>query len=695
MTANIANADRFVHYTPNNSTGPFPVPFPVFDPTGADLEVTLNGQVVTSGWSFTGTLEPGFYGAPNTWVNGSISFDAPISGSLYIEGNRAPRRPAEAQFAEGRGIPARDHNTEYNTLTAICREIWQRLKRTVRVPLGEAGVTLPPLSARAGKYLGFDGAGNPVPLQPNQVNTPDLSDGAVTDPKVFDPPSPSHPDAVRASKLSFLQAGTDAVYRTVQDKLRERVSVKDFGVTSSGDQYIRYQNACNELSSLGGGTLVIPHDVNSVIDGILNIPDNVVLEYEGGLVGHIDPKNILNRQGKIILPSGARITLNNGSGLRGLVIIRDGISFTSSSAQVAAWATNGDAVVINNLTTDAFVEDCGIFGFAQAIRSAVGATNVSRTRLRRLQIDCVSGVLLEYAYDIPYVEEVHCWPFCSVGAPGEPSGAHLLRAGTAFYFGAVNDWMKVLNCFNYGYFCGFRIKGGGNITLISCGSDYVPDQISDGSIGFLIDGQSTETTLIACQAAARHVGFYVNTTSPHGTVSMQGCSSWECDDAHILLEKGRALIQGHRARGGNSNGVLVYAGFEKAVIVGNDFKELNVGIYQQSSTTKVYEKLNTYTNVATRKANLYKATVAVADPLPLDGESESFEITGTGGFGNINNPQDYTGKTLVLKFTDTVTVHSGGNMKLKDNTNFVAGADDILVLYSDGSFFYEVSRSTN
>lgn len=175
MTANIANADRFVHYTPNNSTGPFPVPFPVFDPTGADLEVTLNGQVVTSGWSFTGTLEPGFYGVPNTWVNGSISFDAPISGSLYIEGNRAPRRPAEAQFAEGRGVPARDHNTEYNILTATDRELYQKLRRTIMVPVGDDGITLPPKADRANRYLGFHNDGSLALLAPVEVDFVDYA----------------------------------------------------------------------------------------------------------------------------------------------------------------------------------------------------------------------------------------------------------------------------------------------------------------------------------------------------------------------------------------------------------------------------------------------------------------------------------------------------------------------------------------
>lgn len=125
----ISDADRTVTYTPTGAAGPFPVPFPLFDGVGADLAVTLDG-VTVAGWTFSGALESGFYGAPNTWVDGSITFNAPITGSLKIDGNRAPRRVA--QFQEGRGVPARDLNTELNILTAIARELWMRGRRTAQ-----------------------------------------------------------------------------------------------------------------------------------------------------------------------------------------------------------------------------------------------------------------------------------------------------------------------------------------------------------------------------------------------------------------------------------------------------------------------------------------------------------------------------------------------------------------------------------
>lgn len=52
---------------------------------------------------------------------------------------------------------------------------------------------------------------------------------------VRDPPVPPSPVALYGSdSVSFLQAGTGAVSRTVQAKLRDTVSVKDFGATGDG-----------------------------------------------------------------------------------------------------------------------------------------------------------------------------------------------------------------------------------------------------------------------------------------------------------------------------------------------------------------------------------------------------------------------------------------------------------------------------
>jgi len=124
-TPSIADAPRSVDYTPNNSAGPFPVPFPVFEGTGDDLAVTLDGVPVTN-WTFAGDQIEDFYGSPGCWVNGTITFDAPITGALRIVGRRRPRRVD--QFAEGRGVPARDHNLELNRLTATQREIFDRVE---------------------------------------------------------------------------------------------------------------------------------------------------------------------------------------------------------------------------------------------------------------------------------------------------------------------------------------------------------------------------------------------------------------------------------------------------------------------------------------------------------------------------------------------------------------------------------------
>jgi len=126
--AKILNSDRIATYAPNNSAGPFPVAFPLFDNTGADLHVVLNDVPQVGNWTLTSTVDPT---APNTWINCAITFAAPVTGTLVIGGRRAPRRQSEYQ--EGKGVGARDFNAELSLLTAVDRELDQRIRSVENV----------------------------------------------------------------------------------------------------------------------------------------------------------------------------------------------------------------------------------------------------------------------------------------------------------------------------------------------------------------------------------------------------------------------------------------------------------------------------------------------------------------------------------------------------------------------------------
>lgn len=63
-----------------------------------------------------------------------------------------------------------------------------------------------------------------------------------------------------AQSGTFTQAGSGAVSRTLQSKLRDTVSVKDFGAVGDGvtDDTLAFQRAFNYVNSVGGGVVFIP-----------------------------------------------------------------------------------------------------------------------------------------------------------------------------------------------------------------------------------------------------------------------------------------------------------------------------------------------------------------------------------------------------------------------------------------------------
>jgi len=85
-----------------------------------------------------------------------------------------------------------------------------------------------------------------------------------------------------SSLVTFVQAGLGAVVRTAQAKMRDIVSVKDFGAVGDGvtDDTVAIQAAINAISSAGGGTVVFPSGGYKITSS-LTIPSYVTLSGHG------------------------------------------------------------------------------------------------------------------------------------------------------------------------------------------------------------------------------------------------------------------------------------------------------------------------------------------------------------------------------------------------------------------------------
>jgi len=188
--------------------------------------------------------------------------------------------------------------------------------RAIKIPLsdGVLDMTTPVVAERASKYLAFDAAGLPV------VSAGTGSDSALrTD--------LANATAVSAgSRLSgFRQTGTGATARTVDAKLKDTVSVKDFGAVGDGvtDDTAAIQAAVNAAR-----TVLIPN-------GIYKTTSALTLSIDGqSIIGSGIYTTIIKKSfnGTGILITGARAAVTD--------LILQGTTFTGDGIKILANATH-------------------------------------------------------------------------------------------------------------------------------------------------------------------------------------------------------------------------------------------------------------------------------------------------------------------------------------------------------------------
>ncbi|MET3299681.1 pectate lyase family protein [Bradyrhizobium diazoefficiens] len=130
------------------------------------LEVWVNGTLVpqSGNWTITSPSSADLSKLPRPITDAVLTFTQAQTGTVQIVGARRPRRTS--QFAENRGVAARDLNQVITDIVAQNRETWDKLNdvtgRAVLAPPGETLAILASRSARANQGACWDSNGNLV-----------------------------------------------------------------------------------------------------------------------------------------------------------------------------------------------------------------------------------------------------------------------------------------------------------------------------------------------------------------------------------------------------------------------------------------------------------------------------------------------------------------------------------------------------
>jgi hypothetical protein len=242
----VATNLRRVQYVLNGVTTAFPVPFPFL--SAGDLQVTrtfLDGSEAVLALNADYTVA----GAGSA-SGGTVTFPAAGVSGERLTIRRTVARVQLTDYVPNDPFPAEAHERALDLLTMMAQEDGDELARAVMVADSDARrgqMILPPLAARAGRFMGFDADGLPVALSGTGA------DGAL------------RADLVASGGSALVGYGA----RSVAAKLGDVVSVLDSpdivadGVSNDSAALLAFC-AANK-----GKTIVIPAGVTVLAAGLV------------------------------------------------------------------------------------------------------------------------------------------------------------------------------------------------------------------------------------------------------------------------------------------------------------------------------------------------------------------------------------------------------------------------------------------
>lgn len=302
-----------VQYVADGVLADFTYPFPIFEE--ADLEIRLDGAVLTGGVSITGAGTSG---------GGSVSFTDPPANGTRVTLRRRLKIARATDFQDNGILRARSLNDELDYQVAAIQQVADDVAGSVRLDPADAGnVVLPLRGARANRVLGFDGSGDLALF--------DRNTGLLGVPYV------------------------GSVPRSVEDKLAERLTARDFGAVGDGVNDDGPALAAAMAAAAASGHVL------DIGEGTYRTTQPLLLG--GGAAG-------LSMRGSILYagPAGqAALTLGDGAAVRNAAKHYDGLRVVR--ATLSDWEDEADiGIVMRNLDAS-LVEIRQVEGFTIGIRT--------------------------------------------------------------------------------------------------------------------------------------------------------------------------------------------------------------------------------------------------------------------------------------------------------------------------------------
>lgn len=518
MSVPISNVPRRVQYAPSG-VGPYAFTFEIL--VNTDIAVYQGDQLLSLTADYTVSINPN--------GTGTVTLTSAATDRITVVGARAIQRTTD--FVTGGDFRANTVNQEMDSQTIFSQQLAEELNRTFKAPVSDdvgTGIVMPNATTRANKLLGFTATGFPA------VSTSTVAqvDAAVA--------SFVNATGNNAASILYDPAGTGAVQSTVQAKLRESVSLKDFGAVCDGivDDTVAVSAAITSIGSTLK-TLIVPGPV--LVSSNLTFSTNTELAFtnKGKFVGDVgtevitvqsvpvagfhkifencDPYSTIamtvypewfgavkngSTDDRAAFQSALHFLRNVGGIIQlqaGFYAITDRISIDYSNITIqgagnnTSWikvtAPNKNGIVVNGVAGNP-IRNAMLRDFSVILSTVATAASI--------------GIYLSYtAFAI--VERIQIHDFLTGVSMVGATNSQITKVGATYTGGATNG------------FIGFNIYGGASGAGDANASSILKDCYASGTpaltgqIGFKLYGSyMSDVQLDTCETAVTNYGYYVD-----------------------------------------------------------------------------------------------------------------------------------------------------------------------------------------